>query len=84
MTSLLIQGSVSIATLMCVWLYGNKTIWGPIWGLITEATWVALVFYGQLWGLLPVPIVLGFAHGRNLLKWIKEQRACQPLGSGSA
>lgn len=60
---------ISILSLLMVWLMGNKSIWGPLVGLISQVVWVVFTIQTAQWGLLPGVIAFIFVHGRNLYLW---------------
>ena len=66
------QIATFITTTLTMWLMGNKSIKGPLWGLLGQGVWFAMIITNELWGMLPLAIWLTFVHGRNYLKWIKE------------
>jgi nicotinamide riboside transporter PnuC len=69
----------SIATLIAIWQMGNRSVNGPLFGLIAEATWAGLVITNELWGIAPVVVVAFLIHARNLRKWT---HAARPLSVG--
>lgn len=72
-TSLAIQLAASVATLVAMWLMGNKKPMGPVIAVASEFVWLALIFYAKLWGILPLTAALLVIHTRNAWKWRKEQ-----------
>ena len=66
----------SATSIIMIWLMGNKSICGPITGLISQAVWFAYVFayWDSAWGLLPAVVVFTYVHYRNLRKWKRESR----------
>jgi hypothetical protein len=69
------QYFLSIITGLSIWAMGNKTILGPIIGLITQVFWVIYVIMTSQWGLLPGVILLSAINLRNLIKWLKEDKS---------
>jgi hypothetical protein len=70
--SLAVQLAASVLTISAQWLYGNKTIYGPLVGLLGQVAWWTLMYEGSLWGLLPANVLMVAIHVRNLIKWKKE------------
>jgi len=60
-------------SLLGLWLYGDKVIWGPIIGLISQIAWVGLaVSTEQYWLLLSV-VAFIISHSRNLKEYWRER-----------
>lgn len=70
-----VQLAASALTIVSSWSYGNKTLRGPIFGLISQVPWWSIMVMGNLWGLLPVNLMMVCTHTRNLYKWWKEANA---------
>ena len=70
----LIPWACSITSIAMVWLMGNKTIYGPIMGLISQFFWFAylVIFWEDAWGLTPAVVAFTIVHIRNLIKWRKK------------
>jgi hypothetical protein len=64
-----IQLAASASTIVGSWLYGNKSVYGPALGVVSQVFWWTIMFQGELWGLLPVNIVMLIIHVRNFRKW---------------
>lgn len=67
-----IQLAASITAGWSSWAYGNKSIQGPLLGLVSQLPWWTLMFYEGLWGLLPANILFAGMHIRNFIKWRRE------------
>jgi len=63
------QIAASIATMASVYYYGNKSLAGPVLGIVSEIPWLIVMIDSSLWGLLPVNIVMLVMHARALWKW---------------
>lgn len=63
------QIAASITTLASMWLMGNKSVAGPIVGLVSQIAWAGLIWTSQLWGIVPITVAATFIHARNLRKW---------------
>lgn len=55
-----------------MWVYGNKSKWGPVIGIAAQVPWWVIMVKGGLWGLLPVNGAMLVIHTRNLWKWNNE------------
>ena len=64
---------LSFLTILSLWLMGNKSIWGPIVGLLACIPWAIFSWMTGEWGLMPGTIVVGLVHARNLYLWRKDQ-----------
>jgi nicotinamide riboside transporter PnuC len=53
---------------------GDKTIWGPILGIINQVLWIAFVFLTKQWGLLLGVLLYTGVHARNLYFWLKQNK----------
>ena len=67
--SILAGGSVLVSQ----WLYGNKSRWGPIVGLIGQVPWAGLILATGAHGLwlswVPMTVILV----RNCVRWSRER-----------
>ncbi len=68
------QVSAGITSLLSVWCMGNKTMAGPIMGLVSQIAWYLMIWSNGVWGLLPLTVCMTFTHARNLRKWLREGR----------
>jgi nicotinamide riboside transporter PnuC len=59
----------SVLTMASMWLMGNRSVWGPYLGLISQVPWLVTTVGAQTWGLLPVFVAMVIIHSRNLLLW---------------
>lgn len=59
----------SVGVLLTQWLYGNKSVCGPIAGLVSQAPWLGLIITTGAWGLLLSWVPMTAIHARNLHKW---------------
>ncbi len=67
-----LQSLASITTIVGMWLYGSKSLWGPRAGLIGQVFWWSIMVQSSLWGLLPVNIAMFVIHGRAYIKWRRD------------
>lgn len=65
----LLQFCASTSTIIGMWSYGDKSLWGPRIGLMSQVFWWSIMFQSGLWGLMPVNIAMIVIHGRAYLKW---------------
>jgi len=72
--ALAIQLTASALTLAGSWFYGNKSPWGPWFGISSQIPWNIIMISGGLWGLAPVNAMMLIIHTRNLLKWRADAR----------
>ena len=63
----------SISVLASAWLYGNKSLRGPILGLIGQIPWLGLIVTTSTWGLMLSWVPMTFIHARNLWRWRNQQ-----------
>jgi uncharacterized membrane protein len=80
------QLAASILTILGSYLYGNKSLWGPIVGIAAQVPWWVIMWHGSLWGLAPVNTMMLVIHVRNLWKWkleIRQSTAPTPLAAAS-
>ena len=64
-TNFILEFLASMAAIITVWVYGNKNNRAPVIGLIGQMFWWALTIYGELWGLIPLNIIMIVVHTRN-------------------
>jgi hypothetical protein len=60
---------VSLMTMGTVYLVGDKRSFAPIWGCITESTWLCFILYKGLYGLLLMNMCLLILYLRMWYKW---------------
>jgi hypothetical protein len=61
-----------VSVLVCQWLYGNKSVWGPVVGLVGQVPWLGLIVATGAWGLLVSWVPMTAIHARNLWRWRRE------------
>lgn len=69
---LIVQLLASITTLISMWFYGSKSLYGPSLAIMGQVFWWIIMFQGKLWGLLPLNIAMAIMHVRNLIKWRRD------------
>jgi hypothetical protein len=60
---------LSAVSCVMLWLMGNKSRWGPAFGIFNQVLWVAYVLVTRQWGFLPGVIAYTVIHIRNLWRW---------------
>ena len=60
-----------LSVLAATWLYGNKSAWGPIVGLVGQVPWAALILATGAHGLWLSWVPMTVIHARNLVRWRK-------------
>ena len=70
----IIELSASIATILQIWLYGNKTLAGPTWGIVATILWSVAMVITPIWGMAPLNLFGAICHTRNWFKWHKEMK----------
>ena len=71
----IIQWVLSALLILNLWLMGNKSIWGPITGVIVQVIWCFYAFATHQYGLAPGVIILTIIQIRNWVKWSKDMKA---------
>ena len=71
--AIFLQLGASVTTLIQMWLMGNKTVAGPVWGLIANAFWWGVMIEADLWGLAPFSTIVWGINLRNLDKWSTDE-----------
>lgn len=69
---LIVQILASVTTLISMWSYGSKSVYGPLLAIVGQGFWWAIMIQSSLWGLLPLNVAMAFVHIRNLIKWRRE------------
>lgn len=63
---------LSFTTGVSLWLMGNKTIWGPISGLVNGVLWVIYALIIHQYGLILGTVIVSSVHVRNLILWRRQ------------
>lgn len=69
MIETLAEISISILTIITMWLAGDKHEFAPVMGLIAETGWFVWIISYHHWGLLLLNIVLFVLYARMYKKW---------------
>jgi nicotinamide riboside transporter PnuC len=64
---------ISLLSMLMLWLMGNRSIWGPVVGLVNQIVWIIFTIQAKQWGLLPGVIAFTVVHIRNLWLWNKHK-----------
>jgi nicotinamide riboside transporter PnuC len=71
----IIEYAASAMSLYVFYLYGNKDIKAPLFGIINQILWLTFPFITKQWGLLIGAVFFMGIQIRNLIKWKKEMEA---------
>ena len=63
---------ISITSCIMLYFMGNKSIIGPILGIVNQGLLVFYVSWTGQWGLMLGVALYTVIHVRNLIKWMKE------------
>jgi len=67
-----IELAASFAAIATVWIYGNRSRNAPIMGIFNQMIWWILTISQEMWGLLPLNIIMLIVHVRNYIRMRKE------------
>ena len=73
--AIFLQLGASVTKLIQMWLMGNKTVTGPVWGLFSNAFWWGVMIEVGLWWLAPFNAIMVGINVRNLIKWSTDEYA---------
>ena len=68
----LLELSASFAAITTVWIYGNRSRNAPIIGVLGQILWWWLTISQEMWGLVPLNVVMLFVHIRNYIRMKRE------------
>ncbi len=66
---------VGILTLLSMELIARRRWEGWLVGILNQATWMILCYQQELWGLMPLQVILSWRFTVALMQWRKENRA---------
>ena len=69
---LLLELAASFAAITTVWIYGNRSRNAPIIGILGLMLWWWLTISQEMWGLIPLNVVMLFVHIRNYIRMRRE------------
>jgi diacylglycerol kinase len=69
---LLLELAASLAAITTVWIYGNRSRNAPIIGILGLVLWWWLTISQEMWGLIPLNVVMLFVHIRNYIRMRRE------------
>lgn len=69
---LLLELAASLAAITTVWIYGNRSRNAPIIGILGLVLWWWLTISQEMWGLVPLNVVMLFVHIRNYIRMKRE------------
>jgi hypothetical protein len=64
---------LSAATILYLWLMGNKNQLGLTIGMAMQFAWVYFYAYTRQWGLIPLSVFIVIVLGRNLILWRRQE-----------
>jgi nicotinamide riboside transporter PnuC len=79
--TILISVIISLLSIAMLWFMGNKSIIGPVIGLINQAFWFYYIYTTKQWCLLGATVAFTVVHLRNLYKWYREEFRCHNVDS---
>lgn len=62
---------ISAISIFTIFLYGYKTLWGPIIGFFSQGLWYYYLISTDQYGLIPCTLGFGIVHSLNWYKWKK-------------
>lgn len=68
-----LQWAAGITSLVSAWYMGNRSLAGPIWGVVSQVCWFGMIVTNGLWPLLPTMLIFMGIHVRNLHRWLWER-----------
>jgi hypothetical protein len=74
-----IELAASFAAIATVWIYGNRSRNAPIVGIFNQMIWWGLTISQEMWGLLPLNIIMLIVHVRNYVRMRKEDKKPKKL-----
>jgi len=73
MEKLVMEIIASALAIISVYLYGNKSMKAPCFGMLAQIYWTYFCYTLELYGLLILCAVMFCIHVRNFYKWKKEK-----------
>lgn len=71
--------AASFAAIATVWIYGNRSRNAPVVGIFSQMVWWWLTITQEMWGLLPLNVVLLVVHIRNYVRMRNEDKKPKKL-----
>jgi hypothetical protein len=68
-----LQVLASALTILSYWSYGQKSLWGPTWGLLSQIAMFVVIVRSDTFGLLVALTLITFVHIKNLRQWLGER-----------
>ena len=69
---LLLELAASLAAITTVWIYGNRSRNAPIIGILGLVLWWWLTISQEMWGFVPLNVVMLVVHIRNYIRMRRE------------
>lgn len=65
---LLLEILASLSAVISIMIYGNKSWYAPLFGLCSQAVWVAWVYYQEVYSMFFLCLCMIIMHIRNFKK----------------
>jgi nicotinamide riboside transporter PnuC len=72
---------LSLLAIVSLYLMGNRNIWGPIIGAVSQFVWLYYSWQTRQYGFIPSVLVLLAVNVRNLIKWRKRNESLRAKGT---
>jgi hypothetical protein len=69
MFDFILQWSATILILIHIYLYGKKSLYGPILGIVSSVLWVLIGYRAGIIPLVVTNVVCLGIHFNNMIKW---------------
>ena len=79
MEKLIMEIIASILAIVSVYLYGNKSMKAPVFGMLAQIYWTYFCYTLGMYGLLILCVVMFVIHVRNYFKWKREKNYYKTL-----
>ena len=79
MEKLVMEIIASAMAIISVYLYGNKSMKAPCFGMLAQIYWTYFCYTLELFGLLILCVVMFTIHVRNYSKWKREKNYYKTL-----
>ena len=68
------QFTPGMLSIVSTWLYGNRSLSGPVVGVVSQVCWLGFIVTHGTWLMLPMFVFFMGVHVRNLAKWLALRR----------
>lgn len=66
-------------SLVSMWFYGRKSLWGPFIGIFDTVPWVLIAWLTHTYYVLAFDVTLAALAIRTLWLWKRDAQVCQDL-----